>query len=231
MGRFKDAMNVLKCNEISSIVKPDYIAGANVGNHKLSNNRYLYNCGYIPKRLEFSGYGQEGRIFKREVYGETIYYLCVMNCAIDWDDWCTGDALIPIVLNEVNNCVDIVSTCNFDELQKIVPCGEKVFPIALSIDCTNLTPTEMIVPENEMKEFKERCWFRDVAFDYNENETSVHSFVLDHRIPYAEHHPGFLSMSYYCTEIPEELRYSNMLKRFKEGNSDSLNETGRRRMS
>lgn len=186
-----------------------------IESHRFSKGRYLYYNDYSilqsPRRL----YGQEGRIYKNKIpYGESVYYLCIRNCAVDWDGWHFGDALIPVALDVERNKIDIVKTCDKDYLDSF---GDYlIFPLTLDLDLSNCEVTEFFVNEDGVRKFKERCWFRDVAFDYEEDETCIHSFAIDHTIPYAEHHPEFTEIDVEFKEITHDITWAGMVEKYEE---------------
>ena len=204
-----------------------------IGNHRFSKGRYLYNNDYEVKLVDFHGFGQNGRIYKMHSYGVDVYYLCVSNSAVDWDDWHFGDALIPIVFDTENNTIDIAKTCNKKCIEDILKgsstsyhhiTGDEnlLYPLILSLDLSFCEPTEFMVCEADMNEFKESCWFRDVAFDYEEEGTRIDSFVIDHEIPYAEHHPECKDIRVYVVDIPYEITWAGMIDRFNKEGRDKL---------
>ena len=186
--------------------------------NKLHNGKYLYNCPEDVQKVDFYGYGENGRIYRKFFFDTMteVYYLCISNCAVDSKGWKHGDALIPVIISE-HGFIDIARTCDFNALQELLPEDSrghlKITPSLVMSGDYSLQPTGMALMSTDADDFKANCWFRDIAYDYDNASTRNDVFMIDHDIPYAKHNPGFKYLQLYTYDYDVSLEYSSMVDR------------------
>ena len=206
-----------------------------IGLHRLYRNRYLYNCEYEPKEDYYNGFGEDGRLFEIREDGYrssdvNIYYLCVMNCAIDCDDWKAGTALIPVYVNKADGSIDMVISCDENMMERIMRDSvvykymlHACIPFRLGYDSQNIFPTSLMIDSKYLQKLKDNTWFKQVVYDYNIGEaTTVHEFYIDHAIPYAEKTDQLVSIPVFESGYPVELEPDKLWETFCTTRPDKL---------